>query len=151
MLSAEVLCSNMLDSWDAGHFDPSQGKEKAIKKAQEFYKQDAIFDVSFPSTKSSVFKIYHGPQGIVEWCGGVTEKFEFRNFRSTFAYTSSDEVVYSKNTWGPLIHKSSGKIFEEELSVMQEHLVDNGKIKYAKIYWGDAAHIMDEMLMSSSK
>ena len=126
--SAQVLVNNMLASWHAGHFDPSpQGKEKAIEKAQEFYKQDAIFDFTCPCAKTNVFKTYIGPKGRVEWCG-ITEQFEFQNYRTAFAQTASDEVIYCKNTWGPTIHKSSGKTAEEELSIMQEIHMADGKI-----------------------
>ena len=119
----------MLASWHAGDFNPSKGEEKALKKAQEFYKQNAIFDFNSPCTKSKVFKTYHGPKGRVEWCGVIPEQFEFKNYRTVFALTPSEEVVYCKNTWGPTIHISSGKVYEEELSIMQEIHLDNGKIK----------------------
>lgn len=146
----QEVCNDMLSAWFQGHFNPSIGREKAISNAQQYFKQDAVLDFSYLDAKSDVFKIYIGPQGLVDYCA-VTEKFEYLNFRAIFAQTSSDDVIYSKNSWDSMLFKPSKMTEEQGLCLMQEFILENNKIKYTKVYWNDAAHVMDRMIVTAEK
>eukprot|EP01006_Ploeotia_vitrea_P002317 TRINITY_DN107110_c0_g1_i1.p1 TRINITY_DN107110_c0_g1~~TRINITY_DN107110_c0_g1_i1.p1 ORF type:complete len:139 (+),score=19.15 TRINITY_DN107110_c0_g1_i1:63-479(+) len=131
MASKIDIVMQAFGTWGSGGF----AGPDALDNAKKFVADNCVIDGTASMKNTDGYKIYNGPQGMVDWCAYLS-CYDFREFTPT-PIDGPGNTVIVKVTYYQTV-KAIGRESPHS-SDLQEWTVENGKITNVKFYWGNPA------------
>lgn len=134
--SSKAVVTAVMQGWGEGKLNGPGALDFAKSVTTDDCVLDATANGGIPNTPE--YKIYNGPQGIVDWCNFVNTSFEYPDHQ-VHQMVAEGDTVCMFISYTPTC-KATGK--KGTLSHdMSKWVVKNGKVSHCKFYFGNTKMI----------